>query len=263
MNTKRLKKEQNLFTAIIIIAVILIIAVTILIVVNSTKTITIDETKDTIRVEYYVGKMKSDVNTPNLSFEYVEVYSEQAPGVVVAQSVAADSEVEKGTVITLNVSRGSSAVQMPAVVNLPCGEAKKILEDNGFVVEIQYVINESGENQGIVFETSPENSMAVAYGSTVTIKVYGDNGGPSNYVTNPTTSGSGDSSSKTSKSSSKTSGSSKKTSSTDSSNPTSDSSNTTENTNPTSSKTTDPTSNSTHNTQPTSEKPTVPTAAEQ
>ncbi|MEH1030429.1 Stk1 family PASTA domain-containing Ser/Thr kinase [Micromonospora profundi] len=82
---------------------------------------------------------------------------------ILGQSPADGTGVEKGTQVKLEVSKGPPLVVVPRVVDLPCQQAKQVLEGQGFPVAIQF-----NPNATVRFQTPGENSQ-VPPGTQVTI----------------------------------------------------------------------------------------------
>ena len=171
---QKYKKQAYAIGAIIGVSVVIMIAAVVAIIISATRALPANAIMDYVTVGDYVGKNRAEIDEPNLEMSYVDVYSEFEPGMVVAQSISKGTSVERGSTIILNVSKGSSAVQIPPVVNLPEDEAVKVLRDNGFNVVVQYQINTNRREIGVVSESYPEAGNTVAFGSAVTIKVYGN-----------------------------------------------------------------------------------------
>ncbi|MER7472961.1 PASTA domain-containing protein, partial [Micromonospora sp. NPDC000018] len=82
---------------------------------------------------------------------------------VLGQSPADGTGVERGAKVTLEVSKGPPLVPVPRVMDLPCQQAKQVLESQGFPVVIQF--NPNGITR---FQNPPENTQ-VPPGTQVTI----------------------------------------------------------------------------------------------
>ncbi|WBB91899.1 Stk1 family PASTA domain-containing Ser/Thr kinase [Verrucosispora sp. WMMC514] len=82
---------------------------------------------------------------------------------VIGQSPAAGGGVEKGAQIRLEVSEGPPLVTVPRVVDLPCQQAKQVLESQGFPVAVQF-----NPNAVTRFQNPNENAQ-VAPGTQITI----------------------------------------------------------------------------------------------
>jgi serine/threonine-protein kinase len=74
--------------------------------------------------------------------------------------------------VSLIISRGPDLVQVPNVVGDNIAAAKTQLEALGFVVTVDSLIPENSwdNNLAVVESTTPDASMLVKRGSTVTIK---------------------------------------------------------------------------------------------
>ncbi|MEU4537510.1 Stk1 family PASTA domain-containing Ser/Thr kinase [Streptosporangium sp. NPDC023825] len=105
-----------------------------------------------------------------LKVKIVEAFDEEIPrDSVIESDPSADHEVDKGTEVTLKVSKGIEKVEVPTVLNMSAEDATKTLEDAGFEVNLQ--TKPSSRKQGIVFETVPAPGKKANKGSTVRIYV--------------------------------------------------------------------------------------------
>ncbi|WBB67236.1 Stk1 family PASTA domain-containing Ser/Thr kinase [Micromonospora sp. WMMD812] len=129
------------------------------------------EVKPGAKVTVILSKGRAPVSVPNLvgktlaeardtlaklGLTPVETYkdSDKPKDEVLGQSPADGTGVEKGTQVKLDVSKGPPLVVVPRVVDLPCPQAKQLLESQGFPVAIQFNPN------GIVrFQNPGENSQ--------------------------------------------------------------------------------------------------------
>lgn len=103
--------------------------------------------------------------------DIVEQHDENvAFGSVIAQSVDAGEEVEEGTKITLTISIGPAAFEMPDVEGKSKEEAENILRDVGLVVEVEYCKDESVPEDHVVSQSVSAGSD-VKRGDTVIITV--------------------------------------------------------------------------------------------
>ena len=99
-----------------------------------------------------------------------------APNTVVAQSPGPNSEVKRGSTITLTVAQPAEKFAMPDVRGQSLKDARKALTDAGPVVG--NVVGEQGPNSTVV-GTNPQPGQEVKKGDTVTIMATkgGDDGG--------------------------------------------------------------------------------------
>ncbi len=99
----------------------------------------------------------------------VDVDSERPKGEVVDQSPS--SQAQRGSTITLSVSKGPPMSTVPDVTAQDEGSAQSTLEQAGFVAQIQRQdVNDPGLD-GIVLSQSPTGGSKARQGSTVTITV--------------------------------------------------------------------------------------------
>ncbi|MGC5031993.1 Stk1 family PASTA domain-containing Ser/Thr kinase [Micromonospora sp. DT229] len=121
-----------------------------------------------ITVPKLVGKSLNEARTQIAQLGLVLVeptykQSDKPRDEVLGQSPADGSGVEKGAQVRLEVSEGPPLVAVPRVIDLPCQQAKQVLESQGFPVAVQF-------NPAAVarFQNPPENTQ-VAPGTQITI----------------------------------------------------------------------------------------------
>ncbi len=88
-------------------------------------------------------------------------------GDVVSQRPA-DGTLFRGDTVTVVVSLGPPLVEVADVVGQQVGPATTVLEDAGFVVEVEEVL---GGFFGTVRDQDPDAGTAVPRGSTVTLTI--------------------------------------------------------------------------------------------
>jgi serine/threonine-protein kinase len=87
---------------------------------------------------------------------------------VIDQDPAEGKGVTSGTTVHLTVSKGPPSLPMPAVENMNCGDAKRLLESQGFVVNV----DSQGPfgDQGTVRRQEPQAGQEVPSGQQVIIR---------------------------------------------------------------------------------------------
>ena len=83
------------------------------------------------------------------------------------QDIAVGDTVSTGQTVYVNVSLGVSMVEVPDVKNYHYEYAKKILEQEDFVVEQRYIISSEGIEASKVIRTEPSAGEEVEVGATV------------------------------------------------------------------------------------------------
>jgi serine/threonine-protein kinase len=104
-----------------------------------------------------------------LSASRTLVNSDAPKGQVTAQDPAAGSTVDKGSRVTLTVSKGPEKVEVPNVVTQDKADARATLRDAGFSVEV--VERESDQAENTVIRQSPPGGSKAVKGTRVTIYV--------------------------------------------------------------------------------------------
>ncbi len=91
-------------------------------------------------------------------------------GHVISQSIEAMTEVDEGTIVTLVISLGPPAFDLPDVRNKKVDEAQQILTDLGLSVSVEYG-NDDKVEKGCIISQSTEPGTAVKRGDSVSIVV--------------------------------------------------------------------------------------------
>ncbi|MFG1837768.1 Stk1 family PASTA domain-containing Ser/Thr kinase [Micromonospora sp. NPDC049175] len=123
-----------------------------------------------VTVPNLVGKNLNDARAAlaQLNLVLVETYkdSDKPRDEILGQSPADGAGVEKGTQVKVDVSKGPAAVAVPRVVDLPCQQAKQVLESQGFPVTV--AVN---PNAVVRIQLPGENSQ-VPPGTPVTLTCF-------------------------------------------------------------------------------------------
>ena len=121
-------------------------------------TVTVSKGKAPISVPNLVGKNINEARAElqRLGLTPVEEYkdSDQPKDQVIGQDPADGTGVEKGAQIKLDVSKGPQAVVVPRVVDLPCDQARQVLESQQLTVAVQF--NPAGT---VRFQNPGENAQ--------------------------------------------------------------------------------------------------------
>ncbi|MDQ1295468.1 MAG: eukaryotic-like serine/threonine-protein kinase, partial [Actinomycetota bacterium] len=91
------------------------------------------------------------------------------PGQVISQTPGAGQSMARGGSVTLVVSAGPAQVGVPDVMHKKAKEAKEILEQAGFKVEVDRMM---GAPMGLVRSQTPAAGQQAAPGATVTLQVF-------------------------------------------------------------------------------------------
>lgn len=89
-------------------------------------------------------------------------------GDIIEQTPVAGSQVSKGSEVTITISTGVEKVRIPSLSGMKFDEARKNLEDAGFVVQPEYV--DSDQPEGTVVDVAGADSE-VDKGATVVVRV--------------------------------------------------------------------------------------------
>ncbi|MFU8872507.1 Stk1 family PASTA domain-containing Ser/Thr kinase [Micromonospora sp. SL4-19] len=130
-------------------------------------TVTLSKGRAPVTVPNLVGKNLNDARgiLAQLGLTPVESYkqSDKPRDEILGQSPADGAGVEKGAQVKLEVSEGPPQVVVPRVIDLPCDQAKQMLESQGFPTTIQ--VNPGGIAR---FQVPGENTP-VPPGTPVTV----------------------------------------------------------------------------------------------
>ena len=127
------------------------------------------------KVPKVVGMSKDDaieaIENAKLKVEIVEESSKKIQeGYVISQETDANTEVNAGETVKIHVSTGTEKATVPGVVGKSQDEAKKMLQDLGFVVTVTTSEDNSKDN-GVVLKQSLDEGKSVDKGSAITITV--------------------------------------------------------------------------------------------
>jgi serine/threonine-protein kinase len=92
------------------------------------------------------------------------------PNVVFAQDPQAGTKIDKGDAVTIRVSKGPGAVEVPDVVGSKVEDATRVLETAGFAVEATQEPDDEAA-VGTVIDQDPASGEQAPKGSTINLKV--------------------------------------------------------------------------------------------
>jgi eukaryotic-like serine/threonine-protein kinase len=128
-----------------------------------------------------LGQATSQISQAGFRVRAVRVSSSDEEGTVVAQNPVGGARANRGTVVRLNVSRGtgstttvtttSSQAAVPDTVGQDEATAQATLEGAGFTVRIVDRPTTSADQDGIVVRQAPAGGGSARTGSTVTVFV--------------------------------------------------------------------------------------------
>jgi serine/threonine-protein kinase len=141
---------------------------------ESTVVIFVSSGKAKTTVPDVTGMTRDDavaaLTAANLKVNVNEVYSEQEPGTVTAQSIGAGTRVVEGETVTINVSRGIKQVAVPSVVGQTLDEAVAAIENAGFNAGSP-VFENSDRPENTVIAQDPEANSLQRPGTTIALTV--------------------------------------------------------------------------------------------
>ena len=142
---------------------------------GSTVKVVVSKGTEKTKVPKVAGMSKDDaisaIENAKLKAEIVEETSKKVQeGYVISQETEANTEVNAGETVKIHVSTGTEKATVPGVVGKSQDEAKKALQDLGFVVTVTNAEDSSKEN-GAVLKQSLDEGKTVEKGSAITITV--------------------------------------------------------------------------------------------
>jgi len=106
----------------------------------------------------------------NVSVKQVFNDDPKQKGRVIDQNPRGDVKLEKGSAVTITVSKGPPPVTIPDVTNQPAADAQAALEERGLVVQQKNDFSDTVA-KGNVISTTPAAGMTVPKGTTVIMLV--------------------------------------------------------------------------------------------
>ena len=142
---------------------------------GSTVKVVVSKGTEKTKVPKVAGMSKDDaisaIENAKLKAEIVEETSKKVQeGYVISQETDANTEVNAGETVKIHVSTGTEKATVPGVVGKSQDEAKKALQDLGFVVTVTNAEDSSKEN-GVVLKQSLDEGKTVEKGSAIAITV--------------------------------------------------------------------------------------------
>lgn len=142
---------------------------------GSTVKVVLSKGTEKTKVPKVVGMSQEDAVTAiedaKLKAEIVEETSKKVQeGYVISQETDANTEVDAGETVKIHVSTGVEKATVPGVIGKSQDEAKKALQDLGFVVTVT-TTEDSSKDNGVVLKQSLEEGKSVEKGSAIAITV--------------------------------------------------------------------------------------------
>ena len=116
-------------------------------------------------------------NTVSFDIKTVEKYDmNNEAGVIIGQSLAPNTEVKKGTTLTLQVSKGKREFEVPDVKGKTVEQARAILEADGYnlTVTISPRYNDGTNVPNTIWETVPGAGSTIRQGDPITLSVFNE-----------------------------------------------------------------------------------------
>ena len=142
---------------------------------GSTVKVVLSKGTEKTKVPKVAGMSKDDaisaIENAKLKAEIVEETSKKVQeGYVISQETDANTEVDAGETVKIHVSTGVEKATVPGVVGKSQDEAKKALQDLGFVVTVT-TAEDSSKDNGVVLKQSLDEGKTIEKGSAITITV--------------------------------------------------------------------------------------------
>ncbi|MFE7230314.1 Stk1 family PASTA domain-containing Ser/Thr kinase [Streptomyces sp. NPDC002405] len=116
-------------------------------------------------------KAQSQLKEKGFTVEKKTQESDQTPDVVISQDPEGDTELEKGSTITLTVAKPAERATVPNVVGATCEEAQQQLQGSNLKGTCREVPTNDPNQDGKVVQTVPQANQQVDKGSSVDIQV--------------------------------------------------------------------------------------------
>jgi serine/threonine-protein kinase len=141
---------------------------------GETVTITVSTGVEQVEVPKVTGRSEVDavgaLEGAGFDVKRRYVFSDKADaGIVLTQDPKAGALVDKGSVVTLKVSKGIETFEIPDVVNQGQDDAVALLQEQGF--EVSVVTVASDQPEGLVLSQNPSAGTSAPKGTTVEIQV--------------------------------------------------------------------------------------------
>ena len=158
--------------AAVSVAVVIIAAIIIAVIVGKFNSDAQGDNR--VQVPKFVGESISDIREEYgdiFTFKTTEEYSSQyEEGYVIKQGTSEGASVEKGTTISLTVSRGPRMTYVPTVTNWDYSDAETELKKYGFTVT-KITKPDDNVKEGLVISTDPAPGEEAPEGSAITVFV--------------------------------------------------------------------------------------------
>jgi serine/threonine-protein kinase len=140
---------------------------------GSTVTIWVSTGLPRVAVPSVIDKSQTDavaiLTRAGVKVRLHEVPSSKPAGTVLAQDPPAETKIETGSIVHVNVSKGPPSVSVPNVVGLPIDQASSSLKGLGFTVAVTPV--DSDQPANTVINQSPPANQSVGKGSVVNLTI--------------------------------------------------------------------------------------------
>lgn len=140
---------------------------------GDTVKLTMSDGKDNVKMPDTVGKSRPDavalLRTAGLCAKYTyQSDPNLGKDEVLAQSVAAGTEVARGSEVIITVNTKKQIALVPSVIGMTAAQASSELQRAGFSAKV-YSDGENSVTNGVVFAQSPAPDLYAGEGSTVTL----------------------------------------------------------------------------------------------
>lgn len=135
---------------------------------------------ETIKVPNFLGFTAEQIaNDETYSQSFVfEIKEENSAtveeGIIIGQSIPANTAVAVGTTVTLTVSSGKKSLVLPDYEGSPFEQVSALLEKEGLVVVKSYKYNDGTQPSNIVAETIPPAGSTVYEGDEIQVVIWQD-----------------------------------------------------------------------------------------
>jgi eukaryotic-like serine/threonine-protein kinase len=113
----------------------------------------------------------SELRNAGFAFTDDQVTSDQPKGTVISQNPVGGSTVNKGTSVTLTISKGPNTAQVPDVTGQTQAQATAAIEAAGFKVQVKSKATPDQNQNGLVVQQRPTKGTKLKKGRTVVIYI--------------------------------------------------------------------------------------------
>jgi serine/threonine-protein kinase len=113
----------------------------------------------------------SELRNAGLTYTDNQVNASQPKGTVIAQTPTSGTKVDKGSIVTLTISKGPDTANVPDVTGDTQAQATNALQAAGFTVQAKQKVTKDQTQNGLVVHQRPAAGTQLKKGRTVVIYI--------------------------------------------------------------------------------------------